>query len=374
MNEYLQAVEQTILDGSYEENRTGIDTITGFSSHYTIDLNQGFPLVTTKKMDTFRWNSLLHEVFWYLSGEHHIRELSNHTSIWDTWADENDNLPTAYGRFWRRFPLPEQSQHLPGEWWVNDPSIAQRAGEFYDISESTVDETVSKWINEEEVEGRTVKTFDQLQHVIDTLNGDNPMRSPRSRRLVITAWHPGNAAISHLPPCHYTYVVNIQDGKLNCHLTQRSADIAVGVPFNIGAYALLTHLIAQETGFEVGEFGHTLVDCHAYCGEGARGEWYNENLTELQEKISTANSSDDYMEIREWILSNAPADESAGDVSESEYGDDHIPGLLEQLSRTPNDRPNLSIDNEADINSLREDDFKLEGYESYEGIRFGVAE
>ncbi|MDY6780925.1 MAG: thymidylate synthase, partial [Halobacteria archaeon] len=117
-----------------------------------------------------------------------------------------------------------------------------------------------------------------------------PDRDHRSRRLVVTAWHPANAAFSNLPPCHFTWVLNVQGGKLNTHLTQRSGDIALGVPFNIAAYSLVTHVIARQTDFEVGEFSHTVVDSHIYCGEGDRGEWYGDNIEELRRRVREAGS------------------------------------------------------------------------------------
>jgi thymidylate synthase len=375
MRKYLSTVKNVLSNGSYEHNRTGIDTITGFSENYKIDLSEGFPLMTTKKMDGFRWNSIVREFVWYLSGQHHIKQLREETSVWDTWADDEGYLPTAYGRFWRRYPVPRREHHLTGEWWANGENIEQQASEFYDIDEREVADVISRWVNEEtRDDGTSVKTFDQLQYVVDTLNDENPLRGPRSRRLIVTAWHPVNAAISHLPPCHFEYIINIQNGKLNCHLTQRSADIAVGVPFNISSYALLTHLLANQTGYEVGQFGHTLVDCHAYCGGGERGEWYSENLEQLQSRIDRVSNLKEYEQVREWILSNAPSDDSAGDISDSNYGDDHIPGLLEQLAREPKQKPELSLSDGAGINNISYDDFELSGYESDEGLRFGVAE
>lgn len=386
MDEYLQLIRNTLEDGVYKHNRTDVDTIATFSEHYTIDLSEGYPLLTTKEMSNYRWNSMIHEFIWYLTGEHHIRNLREHTKIWDVWADEDYNLPTAYGRFWRRHPLPDASKHLDGEWWVNGPEFSELASEHYEIPEDDIESVVDRWVNDDD-------TFDQLQYVIDTLNGENPMRGPNSRRLVISAWHPGNADVSHLPPCHFTFAMNVQDGKLNTHLTQRSADVALGVPFNIAAYSLLTEVIAQQTGYEVGEFGHTLVDAHLYCGKGDRGEWYEDNLDEIQSRVSNAGErstldkvmdtirgrsqneaeADDYQEIREWILSETPDDSGVDDVSQHNYGYDHIPGLLEQLSRDPLDRPEIKIADKP-LDELEADDIELVGYESHDSLGFSVAE
>lgn len=366
MEQYLSAVENTILNGVYKRNRTGVDTVADFSEHYTIDLQKGFPLLTTKQMSDYRWNSLIHELFWYLEGTHHIQDLREETKIWDAWADEDWNLPTAYGRFWRRFPLPSDEQQLEGEWWVNSPDLPALASEHYDnVSEKEVKETISNWVNPQE------NTFDQLQYVIDTLNGKNPMRSHNSRRLVVNAWNPGNASISHLPPCHFTFVLNVQNGKLNTHLTQRSADLALGVPFNIASYALLTHLIANETDFEVGKFGHTLVDTHVYTGKGKRGQWYEENLRSSE--LTNLIRDGDYTEAKKYILENAPEEQTETNIEEGKYGYDHVPGLLEQLSRTPLERPEIHIA-EKPLDELRPTDIELKNYSSHDPLRFKVAE
>jgi len=332
MQQYLNLVADTLAGGAYKPNRTGVDTIAAFSQGYTIDLQQGFPLLTTKDLSGFRWNSLIHEFRWYLSGEEHIRTLREETGIWDAWADEQGRLDTAYGRFWRRFPVPDEG--LDGEAWPDDDH---------------------RWRNDD-------GTFDQIQYVIDTLN-----ESPNSRRLVVSAWHPANAAVSTLPPCHYTFVFNVQGDQLNCHLTQRSGDIALGVPFNIAAYALLTHAVAQETDFEVGKFGHSVVDAHVYCGEGDRGDWYADNLNRLQERVAGVDDREDYLAVREWLESEAP------DETEETDGYDHVPGLLTQLSREPRSRPRIEIADKP-LDELMFDDIELTDYDPADGISFAVAE
>jgi len=341
MKQYLSAVERALAGGTYKPNRTGVDTISRFNVGYQIDLEEGFPLLTTKKMDGFRWRSMIHELLWYLSGEEHIRELREKTGIWDEWADEDGQLDTAYGRFWRRYPVPELEQQLLGESWPED---------------------AHRWVTSETRGGETVRTFDQLQYVLDTLR-----ESPHSRRLVVSAWHPSNAAVSTLPPCHYTFVFNVQGDRLNLHLTQRSGDIALGIPFNIAAYALLLKVVAQQVGFEVGEFGHTIVDAHAYCGAGERGEWYDQNLGALQDRLAAVDKADEYLEVRNWVEENAP-EEAEGDDQL-----DHVPGLLTQLSRTPTSRPTVSV-RDVSLDELTIDDIELHGYESEPGLSFGVAE
>ncbi|MEI7812389.1 MAG: thymidylate synthase [Ignavibacteria bacterium] len=278
MKEYLDLVKLVIENGMRKPSRTGIDTISYFGAFYKVDLAKGFPLLTTKKMI---WNSLLREVLWYLSGDNHIRNLRKHTKIWDAWADEDGNLETAYGYYWRHFPSAEKDSE--GNWKVTE--------------------------------------IDQIQYVIDTLKKD-----PYSRRLIVSAWEPGNAIKSKLPPCHYTFAFNVSGGKLNCHLTQRSGDIALGIPFNLAAYSLLTQIIAQQAGLEPGQFAHTIIDAHIYAADKG---------TELERY-------------------------------------DHVEGLKEQLKREPLKLPELKIAQKP-INELKFEDFELIGYQHLERIKFEVA-
>jgi len=335
MHAYLDLVRRVLATGGYKPNRTGIDTVSAFGQHYRVDLQEGFPLLTTKRLSDFRWNSLVHELLWYLSGEEHIRTLREETGIWDAWADEEGRLDTAYGRFWRRYPVPESG--LDGESWPED---------------------THRWTREDEG-GRT---FDQLQYVLDTLR-----ENPNSRRMVVNAWHPANAAVSTLPPCHYTFVFNVQGDRLNCHLTQRSGDVALGVPFNVACYAILTHAVAQRTGFEVGEFSHSVVDAHVYCGEGDRGAWYEDNLADLQSRVAAVEDRSEFVEIREWLEDAAPAE------PEGRERYDHVPGLLTQLSREPRERPRLEVA-DVPLDELTFKDVELHGYDPADGIRFAVAE
>lgn len=278
MKEYHDLVKLVMDKGIRKPSRTGVDTISYFGAFYKVDLSKGFPLLTTKKM---YWNSLLREVLWYLSGENHIRNLRAHTKIWDAWADENGNLDTAYGYYWRHFPSAQKNGN--GEW--------------------------------------VVREVDQIKYVVDEIK-----RNPGSRRLVVSAWEPGNATTSKLPPCHYSFVFNVLNGKLNCHLTQRSGDIAIGIPFNLAAYSILTQIIAMETDLELGEFAHTIIDAHIYVADKG---------SEL-EKF------------------------------------DHMEGLKEQLKREPLPLPVLKI-NKKPIDELLFDDFELIGYKSHDKIKFEVA-
>lgn len=278
MQQYLDLVKLVMENGVRKPTRTGVDTISYFAAFYRVDLAEGFPLLTTKKM---QWKSLLHEVLWYLSGEDHIRNLRQHTKIWDAWADEEGNLETAYGYYWRKFPSAQKNRN--GEW--------------------------------------EVKEVDQIKYVIDQLK-----KNPYSRRLVVTAWEPGNATTSKLPPCHYSFAFNVSDGKLNCHLTQRSGDIALGIPFNLAAYSILTQIIAQETNLNLGYFAHTIIDAHIYVADkGSKMERY-----------------------------------------------DHLEGLKEQLTRKPLPLPRLEIAKRP-IDQLTFDDFELMDYKHHDGIKFEVA-
>ncbi len=332
MDAYLRTVESVLERGAHKPNRTGVDTISGFSRSYVVDLADGFPLLTTKDLSGFRWNSLIHEFLWYLSGEQHIRTLREETSIWDAWADENGQLDTAYGRFWRRYPVPENG--LPGEAWPDDGH---------------------RWVSD----GPAGQTFDQLQYVLDTLRD-----SPESRRIVVNAWHPANAAVSTLPPCHYTFVFSVQNDRLNLHLTQRSGDLALGVPFNLAAYALLLTAVAQRTGFEPGRVAHDIVDAHVYCGAGERGAFYADRLGELQSRLADTSQPE---AVADWVEKTAPPE------PDGTAGQDHVPGLLRQLSRVPRERPEIEIA-DVPIDELTFEDIQLHDYNPAPGISFAVAE
>jgi thymidylate synthase len=332
MEQYRQLVDDVLRTGTHKPNRTGVDTVSAFSQQYRVDLSAGFPLLTTKDLSGFRWNSLIHEFLWYLSGEEHVRSLREETGIWDAWADEEGHLETAYGRFWRRYPVPDEDARLPGEAWPRDGH---------------------RWLNDE-------GTFDQIGYVLDQLR-----ENPSSRRLVVNAWHPANSSVSTLPACHYTFVFNVQGDRLNVHLTQRSGDVALGIPFNIAAYALLARVVAARTDFQVGEFAHSIVDAHIYCGQGDRGAWYADNLGDLQDRLAAVSAREDYLAVRDWLVETAP--------EEPEEGYDHVPGLLLQCSREPHERPTMSIADRP-LDELTADDFELSGYDPAPGISFEVAE
>ena len=270
MNQYLDLVNTVLNEGEKKPNRTGIDTIMYFGYHYKIDLNKGFPLLTTKKVF---FNSVIRELLWYLSGETHIRNLREHTKIWDAWTSEEKDWEIG---------------KMYGYQWV-------------------------KWEKfKEQNDGQITKTYiNQIKEVIDLIKN-----SPNSRRMVVTAWNPSVLDEIALPSCHAFFIFNVINGKLNCHLTQRSGDIALGIPFNLACYALLTQMIAQETNLKLGEFSHYINDAHIYTN--------------------------------------------------------HIDGLKEQLKRDPKPLPNLHIKNKP-FWDLEFEDFKLENYTHHPVIKFPVA-
>ena len=362
MEPYLDTVASILRDGQYKPNRTSRDTISSFSQHYRVNLSSGFPLLTTKDLSGGRWETLVEEFEWYLSGNHHIRrfDLDN---IWGYMTDKEDNLPTAYGRFWRRYPIPEQTDQLDGEWWPEqDAAWFDDARDMFNTTDEELNTALDRWINKED-DGR--RTIDQLQYVADTLNGNNPMREPESRRLVVNAWHPSNAIVSALPPCHYTFVFNVQGDQLNAHLTQRSGDIALGIPFNIAAYGMLTKAIAKQTPFDAGHFSHTVVDTHAYCGSGDRGEWYGDNIDTVQSWLENVDSREEYLDVKQRIEEQAP--------EENTKGEDHVPRLLKQLSREPRERPTLEINGNPLEDDMR-DAVELKNYNPADSIYFDMAE
>lgn len=288
MKQYLDAVRETLKTGTRKPNRTGVDTISTFNINYEIDLAEGFPLLTTKEIS---WKNIVIENLWFLSGSTDIALLRKHgCKFWEPWADSRGKVPSAYGSFWRNFPLPDGGGS------------------------------------------------DQIAFVVEQLRNN-----PLSRRMVVSAWAPGNAHTSALPPCHALWVVNVQldaagAPHLCLHLTQRSCDIALGVPYNIAGYALMLSLLARFGNIPPGIFAHTLIDAHIYTAKA--------------------------------------------DGSMAEY--DHVPGLERQIERSPRPLPKLEIDPSIaaleDIEPLLSLDtdevlarFKLHGYDPHPAIHFKVA-
>ncbi len=263
MKTYQDLLRHVLDYGTKKTDRTGTGTLSVFGYQMRFDLNEGFPLVTTKKVHL---KSIVHELLWFLSGETNIRYLKeNGVSIWDEWADSEGNLGPVYGAQWR------------------------------------------SWM------GADGKTIDQISQVIDQIK-----TNPDSRRLIVNAWNVAEIPKMALPPCHAFFQFYVADGKLSCQLYQRSADIFLGVPFNIAGYALLTQMIAQVTDLKLGDFVHTLGDAHLYSN--------------------------------------------------------HLEQAQLQLSREPRPLPQMKI--KRPVNSIfdfKYDDFELVGYDPHPGIKAPVA-
>lgn len=209
MKQYLELLRHIRANGAMKSDRTGTGTQSVFGYQMRFDLSEGFPLLTTKKVHL---KSIIHELLWFIAGDTNIKYLKdNGVTIWDEWADENGDLGPVYGHQWRSWPTPDGG------------------------------------------------TIDQLANVVDMIKNH-----PDSRRMIVSAWNVAEVEKMALPPCHSLFQFYVADGKLSCQLYQRSADVFLGVPFNIASYALLTMMIAQVCGLEPGEFVHTTGDTHIY--------------------------------------------------------------------------------------------------------------
>jgi thymidylate synthase len=263
MQQYHDLLRHVLANGNKKEDRTGTGTISVFGYQMRFNLAEGFPLLTTKKVHL---KSIIHELLWFLQGSTNIQYLKdNGVRIWDEWADENGNLGPVYGYQWRNWPKPDGTH------------------------------------------------IDQITQVVESIK-----KNPDSRRLIVSAWNVADVDQMKLPPCHAFFQFYVADGKLSCQLYQRSADLFLGVPFNIASYALLTMMVAQVCGLKLGDFVHTLGDAHIYSN--------------------------------------------------------HFEQVHEQLSRTPKQLPVMRINPEiSDIFAFRYEDFTLEGYDPYPAIKAEVA-
>ena len=262
MRQYLDLMRKVLDDGLRKDDRTGTGTLSIFGHQMRFDLEDGFPLVTTKRLHL---KSIVHELLWFLKGDTNIAYLKeNGVRIWDEWADENGDLGPVYGQQWRSWPGPDGP-------------------------------------------------IDQIANLVGQIR-----TTPHSRRLIVTAWNPAEIEAMALPPCHCLFQFYVLDGRLSCQLYQRSADIFLGVPFNIASYALLTQMVAQVTGYRPGEFIHTLGDAHLYLN--------------------------------------------------------HIEPAEMQLARTPKPLPRMALNPEiTDLFAFRFEDFVLSGYEAHPHIPAAVA-
>ncbi|WP_110657406.1 thymidylate synthase [Salinicola halimionae] len=243
MRPYLDLMQRVLDSGVEKADRTGVGTLSVFGHQMRFDLRNGFPLVTTKKLHL---RSIIHELLWFLRGDTNIAYLREHNvSIWDAWADANGDLGPVYGYQWRSWPTPD-GEHI-----------------------------------------------DQIARLVEQIR-----RNPDSRRHIVSAWNPALVDEMALPPCHALFQFYVANGRLSCQLYQRSADIFLGVPFNIASYALLTHMIAQVCGLEPGEFVHTFGDAHLYLNhlEQARLQLSREPLALPSLKLNPA--IDDLFDFR----------------------------------------------------------------------------
>lgn len=239
MKQYLDLLSFVKENGMDKEDRTGTGTRSHFGYQMRFDLAKGFPLVTTKKV---HFKSVVHELLWMISGDTNIKYLQdNGVRIWDEWADENGDLGPVYGAQWRK--------------WVSQADIV-------DLGDGKI--------------GKQFHQFDQLAYTIDQIK-----ENPESRRHIISAWNVWDIPRMKLPPCHMMYQFHVADGKLSCQMYQRSADVFLGVPFNIASYALLTMMIAQVCDLAIGDFVHTFGDVHIY----------NNHFDQVDEQLSRTPKS-----------------------------------------------------------------------------------
>ncbi|MEO8002257.1 MAG: thymidylate synthase [Arenimonas sp.] len=239
MQAYLDVLTHVMQNGTEKSDRTGTGTRSVFGAQMRFDLNAGFPLVTTKKLHL---RSIIHELLWFLKGETNIAYLKeNKVSIWDEWADANGELGPVYGKQWRSWQCPDGS------------------------------------------------TVDQIQWLVDEIKCN-----PDSRRLIVNAWNVADLPKMALMPCHAIFQFYVANGKLSCQLYQRSADLFLGVPFNIASYALLTHMIAQVCGLGVGDFVHTLGDAHIYSNHF---EQVNEQLSRTPRALPSLHLNADVKDL-----------------------------------------------------------------------------
>ncbi|WP_410504836.1 thymidylate synthase [Ligilactobacillus salivarius] len=310
---YLQLIRDILEKGHEKSDRTGTGTKSLFGYQMRFNLAEGFPLLTTKKVP---FGLIKSELLWFLRGDTNIRFLLEHNNhIWDEWAFKNWVQSDEYhGPDMTNFGLRAQEDDNFNKVYqdekkkfcqkiVEDQEFANKFGNLGDVYGA-------QWRHWQTRNGETI---DQIKDVIETIKNN-----PDSRRMIVTAWNPEDVPLSALPPCHTLFQFYVNDGKLSCQLYQRSADVFLGVPFNIASYALLTHMIARETGLEVGEFVHTLGDAHIYLN--------------------------------------------------------HLDQVNEQLERKPNDAPTLWLNPEKkNIMDFEMEDIKVKNYHSHSAIKAPVA-
>ena len=243
MKQYLDLLSHVLQKGDVKDDRTGTGTKSVFGWQMRFDLNDGLPLLTTKKLHL---KSIIHELLWFIRGDTNISYLKeNNVSIWDEWADENGDLGPVYGKQWRRWDTPD---------------------------------------------GRKL---DQLNDIINEIKNN-----PNSRRMIVSSWNPSDVGSMALPPCHCLFQFYVAENKLSCQLYQRSADIFLGVPFNIASYSILTHMIANVTGLSIGHFVHTLGDAHLYMNHFEQAKLQLTRSTKKLPKLKISKKHSDINEFR----------------------------------------------------------------------------
>jgi thymidylate synthase len=240
---YFELINKILGNGIKKENRTGIDTFSLFNVNYEIDVSTGFPLLTTRRMS---FKNIVSELIWFLRGRTDIEFLHRYNNhIWDEWSTEAK---------WTSVSTDGYREHSAGKWVKGAGQVPAGYG---------------KWWRRFPVSGN-FETFDQIRFIVDTLRKDKT-----SRRLVVTAWEPFDASTNKIPPCHDMFIFNVEDDQLNLHLTQRSCDIGLGLPYNVCTYSLLLMIIAKITGLNPGRFAHSIIDAHIY----------ENHVTTLQEQM-----------------------------------------------------------------------------------------
>ena len=357
MEQYLRLSKLILTSENsvYKPNRTGVDTISRFGLQEEYDLREGFPLLTTKKIP---YKMVFHELNWFLKGETNIKSLvDNGVHIWDGNAFQyhlkNEGLEG-------KFPIYSDEWHQRRTDFVKrieeDPKFAAQHGNLGEVYGA-------QWRHWKTRDGREI---DQINDLVSKLKGGP--KSWQSRRMIVTAWNPEDVPSMALPPCHSLFHVNITpEGNLDVHLYQRSADMFLGVPFNVASYAALTHILAnQHRGLSPGRFIHTLGDAHFYCGADKRGEFYGNNLIELKQRLKESKTPENYKKTASWIETNASAE------TPGKEGLDHVTGIIEQLSREPEKLPTIEISKKP-FDELTIDDYMIKNYSPRPSIKRAMA-
>jgi thymidylate synthase len=289
MIQYLDLLRHVLEQGKFKADRTGTGTFSVFGAQARFDLRQNFPALTTKKLHL---RSIIYELLWFLRGERNVRYLQeNKVTIWDEWADKKTgDLGPVYGKQWRN--------------WVKTKSLPQKSDSeanqptLFDVRELNDEETL---ITSAGPRVRSKHGIDQITQVIDQIK-----KNPGSRRLIVSAWNVADIDSMALPPCHALFQFYVSEGELSCQLYQRSADIFLGVPFNIASYALLTLMVAQVCGLKPGEFVHTFGDLHLYANhvEQAKLQLSREPRPLPQMKLNPAVKKIDDFKFEDFELVN----------------------------------------------------------------------